>query len=672
MSTEETSLTSIYSPYPPNVHDPQKFSQEESSNQKGPEARANYHVLPWALETLLGTTWCHILTGEHKSISGFVREPGGNWYPAGNDDANTYGYIGFWDEERFYIENWIRVDHMPPSAQLAWFCVEIASLRSEINRSEDSYSAIYAAEQQEKLAMTIRQARKIAKDHHLPMPQNLLPMLTFPKRDFSVKEAVQSTKTHLLIDDLAKQNLDELCKILRDTEEITLEVPCTSLGVAQDTIDVADDFLAAMFIGEGIAEFCQNISVKKHWHNRPPNPLSILFFIQPGNIEGLAEKLLELARGFTDENDIDYEWFIDAKFGFGAEMQETWNARFPELADDYMANSLFSSDIPAEAAHEEYTQHPEHRYGFWRSFKSKNVGCDFYVSETAWILPHDADIELPLVHAGEFNLGVPDLYEATQVTISNFLPIVFNKNSIVRYPVYEIMKAQKCAEEIFTVNNIENDYSEVIEVSNRITQIFLSEEGDLLLMSDPIAQYIFFYDSLPQVSPKVLEIITEEMNILFALTEEPSNIACPWNEIDDEKFEKLCYDIIRFKYHPFDIIKMGNSRSRDGGRDIIFKMSGHLGQPLQSPTTWIAQCKLNRSRKSITAKDVDIADTVLQYGADGYCIMTSGGIDSTLKDKLDGIERNYGKKYETWSELEIERFLARHLALRKRYFPDVG
>ena len=161
--------------------------------------------------------------------------------------------------------------------------------------------------------------------------------------------------------------------------------------------------------------------------------------------------------------------------------------------------------------------------------------------------------------------------------------------------------------------------------------------------------------------------------MLFTLTEEPPHIACPWNEIDDERFEELCYDIIRIKYHPDNIVKMGNSRSRDGGRDILYQISGHLGQPLQSPTTWIAQCKLNRSRKSITARDVvNISDTILQYGADGYCIMTSSGIDSTLSDRLEGIGRNLGKRYETWSKLEIERFLARHLALRKRYFPNIG
>jgi hypothetical protein len=248
-----------------------------------------------------------------KYISRLVSRPGGKLYPVEDDDPNTYGCIGFWIGDRFYIEDWIRIDHLPHLAQLAWLYVKIESLRKEITLSEDSYLDVHTAEQQEKLAVAIRQARKIVRESHLSMPQSLQPMLTFPKGDFSGDDVVQSIKTHLLIDDLATQKPDELSKILHSTKEIVLEVPCTSLGVAQDTIDVADDFLAAMFIGESIAEFCQTISAKKHWHNHSPNPLSILFFIQPGNIEELTEKLLALAKGFSDENDIDSEWFIDAK-----------------------------------------------------------------------------------------------------------------------------------------------------------------------------------------------------------------------------------------------------------------------------------------------------------------------------------------------------------------------
>jgi hypothetical protein len=78
---------------------------------------------------------------------------------------------------------------------------------------------------------------------------------------------------------------------------------------------------------------------------------------------------------------------------------------------------------------------------------------------------------------------------------------------------------------------------------------------------------------------------------------------------------------------------MGKSRSRDGGRDIVFHTTGRAGQP---PVKWIVQCKLIRDGSSLAGSKVQVADPVDQYGAGGFCVMTSGVIDSTLYDKLEG------------------------------------
>lgn len=116
--------------------------------------------------------------------------------------------------------------------------------------------------------------------------------------------------------------------------------------------------------------------------------------------------------------------------------------------------------------------------------------------------------------------------------------------------------------------------------------------------------------------------------------------------------------------------KMGKSRSRDGGRDIVFEVPGRLGQPTR---TWIVQCKLIRNNDSLTSTKIDFMDTIYQYGANAFCVMTSGVIDSTLYDKLERITRNAKQrgddiKCETWSRTELERFLARHPAIYRKYF----
>ena len=111
---------------------------------------------------------------------------------------------------------------------------------------------------------------------------------------------------------------------------------------------------------------------------------------------------------------------------------------------------------------------------------------------------------------------------------------------------------------------------------------------------------------------------------------------------------------------------MGKSRSRDGGRDITFNTPTRAGK---SSVKWIVQCKLIKDGSSLTKKKlIDVSDTVAQYGAGGFCVMTSGVIDSALHDKLEAIADNTSIEIDEWSRLEIERFLAKHPEIKYRYF----
>ncbi|MTJ31357.1 MULTISPECIES: pentapeptide repeat-containing protein [Aphanizomenon] len=147
------------------------------------------------------------------------------------------------------------------------------------------------------------------------------------------------------------------------------------------------------------------------------------------------------------------------------------------------------------------------------------------------------------------------------------------------------------------------------------------------------------------------------------------DISCSWNQLNDEKFEELCYDIL-IKQHNLkltDICKMGNSRSRDGGRDIVFERTDINKKPIK----WIAQCKLKSDKGSLGSSKVpNIRDMLDQYNAEGFCILTSGIIDATLHDKLDTLKEDKGFEVERWSYLEIERFLAEHPEIKARYFQD--
>jgi Restriction endonuclease len=147
-----------------------------------------------------------------------------------------------------------------------------------------------------------------------------------------------------------------------------------------------------------------------------------------------------------------------------------------------------------------------------------------------------------------------------------------------------------------------------------------------------------------------------------------TKISCPWHKLNDEQFEELCYHVIPKHYKPTKIRKMGKSRFRDGGRDIEFYTPERLGTYSKK---WIVQCKLIRDGSSLAASRINnIMDTIAQYGADGFCVITSSVIDSGLYDKLENIKRNYGIEIDDWSKLEIENFLDKHRELRDKYFFD--
>ena len=149
-----------------------------------------------------------------------------------------------------------------------------------------------------------------------------------------------------------------------------------------------------------------------------------------------------------------------------------------------------------------------------------------------------------------------------------------------------------------------------------------------------------------------------------------SDISCDWTQLNDEQFEQLCYDLL-IKQHNLkltDIDKMGKSRSRDGGRDIVFSKGKDINK---KPIKWIAQCKLKSDKGSLGSSQVpNIRDMLDQYNAEGFCILTSGIIDATLHDKLDTLKEDKGFEVERWSYLEIERFLAEYPEIKARYFQD--
>src|SRR6266700_4332568 len=141
-------------------------------------------------------------------------------------------------------------------------------------------------------------------------------------------------------------------------------------------------------------------------------------------------------------------------------------------------------------------EHPEYKYMFWRSFLSKEVGFNFYVSSDLWILPVEIDIENLLIEHGGFRQGVPDLCEAVPLTMWNLSPIVFNKYYVTGYPADEIARAQKCAEEVIS-SRLHLDFED--RPLNIINRVLLDNVMGVIVAFYQIAQYIFFIVRLPML-----------------------------------------------------------------------------------------------------------------------------------------------------------------------------
>lgn len=461
---------------------------------------------------------------------------------------------------------------------------------------------------------------------------------------------------------------NELYNSLKTANDvISIEVKMECVGYANSHLDVAYDFILASYIGESLSKLSETITYYEDHTNSPY--LSIIFTVKPKSVDKLA-KMLHFF--FTGLIDLD-ENFNDEVFLHEGKVHEgTIDLSFPQIVDDYFGNYITGYyDLSEDYVTEEIKKYPERRYGYWRSLYSNKINSDIYFSiYGCWLIPVEANIN-KIMH---FYLNIKDivLYKAELATFGNEQYLI-NSDHIVKFPNNRvILEAQKCATRI-NEDNVHYEYGESYDASFK--EYVISGSGDILIARDQKYNYIFFYPEKLNFA-KILELrsaysdIAEQLDNFAGIRDD---ISCNWDQLDDEKFEQLCYDVL---YHnemldSNKIRKMGKSRSRDGGRDLEIWTKALPGR---MPQKIIVQCKWYNSGSSLTeAKMKGYAETVMKFNPDIYGVMTSAIIDSTLYDALDSMVdtcSTFGKKLETftWSYLELERFLARNPKIKNRYF----
>jgi hypothetical protein len=143
-------------------------------------------------------------------------------------------------------------------------------------------------------------------------------------------------------------------------------------------------------------------------------------------------------------------------------------------------------------------------------------------------------------------------------------------------------------------------------------------------------------------------------------------------------FRDLSDDGTEFEFLVQELLQeMGMHAERTGagqdkGVDIIAQenLNDMIGAPIYKK--YVVQCKhFAHSGKSVGVAHIhDVIDTITQQNANGYLLVTSTDITSSLKEKLEFLKKNSNAiSIEYWDKISLEKMLMQHPALVTKYFP---
>ena len=501
-------------------------------------------------------------------------------------------------------------------------------------------------------------------------------------------------------------SVDDLRAILDQHGKIAIDYALWSIGFAQSPRDLVHNLLEASYVAETLGDAADSIVC--HRIKTGSYPEVCRFELSTTDSQGLAEQVYELSVGLSAECEDEGEYLahLEAIEEYQEEIdQEDREFHCPELVDDYFANQI-NGVYPAIAAGYDddsweddemegesaeatlqrvYEKHPERRFGFWKSAHSHALGFSLYLSTDSWIVPAESDVEgLLTKHSG---LVEVEAHEAAVLFSAGSYSFLVHRSALVHFPLRPLQTALRCAQvlneatEDDTPDDVLLTYSaEDEEILDRYgldlhaavprPRYLLSASGSSLIVEGGPFKFVLF--PVPVKPNRAVELYDELSEVFSRIADfagVTAKVRLPWETLNDESFEELCYDII---YHhpgfdPATIRKMGKSRSRDGQRDIVVYTRELPGRRARK---YIFQCKYRKAGTSLTTTSSagDIGDTILQHGAKGYGLMTPVVIDAALHDRVDAICERIGAESANWSVYEIERFLARHPRLVERHF----
>ncbi|WP_027161931.1 restriction endonuclease [Mesorhizobium sp. WSM1293] len=485
-------------------------------------------------------------------------------------------------------------------------------------------------------------------------------------------------------------------------DRIFVYVPLPSFGSTQSYRDICGDLLDASWAIERMAAHAKCVRTEN-----PPGDYrcirAVLTGPRPGIFCAIADCALLLGEleDVTDDAGLEELQNLREQVYEYEDKLETLVPRAPEIIDWYFANlHEVNSELRSEAPgawSSQMKRFPERRLGFHRSGFSGILGGSCYASRTGWLVP-------VAIGPDRFFVGTDQKYRLNDFLPADFVIIngesfVHHKGLLVRFPSGLYFESQVCAGLVTQDDEYAERWSsdpfsalrspiaeqaapvgistsDAPEGTSTLKEgCYLHETGTLAFVND--GYFLHFLHFLYDIRPAQLQTAKALREASAQMTEELSTATgaapffqCDWTSLDDEAFEELCYQLIfdNPKFNSDTIRKLGKSRSRDGGRDIIIH-EATIG-PWVKPKKWTFQCKLVTNGSSLGATRLtDVGDMLEQYGAQGFGVITSAQMDATLYDKLDAICSKRQVDQYHLSVLELERALGRNRRVRQKFFP---
>ncbi|UXR92833.1 restriction endonuclease [Agrobacterium tumefaciens] len=483
-------------------------------------------------------------------------------------------------------------------------------------------------------------------------------------------------------------------------DRIVVYVPLPSFGSTQSYRDICGDLLDASWAIERMAAYAKFVKTEV-----PPGDhrciRTVLTGPGPGIFEAIADCALLISdfdEDFTDDTKLEELQNLRGQVHDYEDNLESYIHRAPDIIDWYfvnlhVANEELRSEAP-EVWSNQMARFPERRLGLHRSGFSGAIGGNCYASRAGWLVPL-------AVGPDHFFLATDQKYRLNDFLPAGFLIVdgeafVHHEGLLVRFPSDCYFKSQVCAGLVTQDDEYVERWSSdpfralrspaatttapmSISTSDAVEGVpalaegcYLHETGTLVFVNDGHFLH-FLYDIRPaklQTAKALREASAQVTEQLSTATGAAPSFYCDWKSLDDEAFEELSYQLIfdNPKFNSDTIRKLGKSRSRDGGRDIVVH-EATVG-PWVEPRKWIFQCKLVTNGSSLgSTRLTDVGDMLEQYGAQGFGVITSAQMDATLYDKLDAICGKRGVEQYHLSVLELERALGRNRRVRQKFFP---